>query len=392
MWLLLLLGVLAVPGEQGGGATSVAITSPPADVAAFGTVEVAARIDGPVQPVVVRFLVDGRLVGEIRTPPYRTQIDLGPDNVAHVFKVVVALPSGQTVMAERRTPEVKVDDTMEVELRQVYVLASAAGEHILDLESDDFLLREDGLAQQLVTFARGDAPLAAAVLVDASLSMKGARLRGATAGARAFFGSLTALDEAMLLAFSDHVVQRTPFTSVAEVLLAGLPKIVARGGTAINDHLYLATTLLGARQGRRVVVLLSDGVDSHSVLGMAQVLDRLRRSQVQLHWIRLPRVYGAVVARTMLGFSSSWRNVAGHRTEMELLETAVRDTGGRVVVVADDAGIEPAFRSIMKDLRDQYVLGYYPETTRRGHGWHRIQLSTRRPKVSLAYRPGYLVD
>jgi Ca-activated chloride channel family protein len=357
MLALLLSLILAVSTDQVG--TVLRITSPPADVPAFGAVEVAAQ--------------------------------LGPENVSHHFRVVATLASGETATAELRTPQQSVDETMLVELRQVYLLANKDGRPVLDLNRSELQLSEDGVPQSLVTFGRGDTPLAAAVLVDASLSMRGERLRGAIAGADAFFHAMTLVDEAALLAHSDRLVQHTPFTNVPEVLLAGVPRIAAGGGSAINDTLYLATTLLGPRQGRRVIVLLSDGVDSHSVLGMEQVLDLLRRSQVQLFWIRLPRSPGAALPQPP-SFSSAWRDAAGYRAEIDQLGLAVRDTGGRIIVITAESEVEPAFRTIMKELRDQYVLGFYPDLARRKGSWHRLEVTTTRPGVALSYRAGYLTD
>ncbi len=80
------------------------------------------------------------------------------------------------------------------------------------------------------------------------------------------------LDESKVTVFSDVIQNTTPFSGNPEVLTAGLTSALGHGGTAINDNLYVALKLLESRQGRRLVVLLSDGINSHSTLDVADVL------------------------------------------------------------------------------------------------------------------------
>jgi len=135
---------------------------------------------------------------------------------------------------------------------------------VLNLNQEDFAIVDKGALQQTVTFARGDVRLTAAILVDASASMVGSRLRHALRGATSFIKGMKETDNAALFLFSDRLLHVTPFSNDAEQLFAGLAGVAADGGTALNDHFYLALKRLETRQGRRVVILLSDGIDSHS--------------------------------------------------------------------------------------------------------------------------------
>jgi len=131
------------------------------------------------------------------------------------------------------------------------------------------------------------------------------------------------LDEAMLALFSDHLLGATPFTDDPQALRALLSGVTAGGGSSISDHLFMALKLLEARQGRRVVVLLSDGAEIHSVLSMADALWKARGSQTLVYWIQ----FGAKAKRQ--SFSSAWRNAEGNQAEYELLERTIRESGGR---------------------------------------------------------------
>ena len=134
-------------------------------------------------------------------------------------------------------------------------------------------MSDEGILQELVTFARGDIPFTAVLLIDASASMFGEKIESAVAGAASFVHGMKELDQAQVMVFSDELLGTTPITDAKEVLTAGLSGTEARGGTALQDHLFVALELIAQRQGRRVMILLSDGVDTHSVVGMPQVFE-----------------------------------------------------------------------------------------------------------------------
>ncbi len=179
-------------------------------------------------------------------PPYRLRLDLGDDVAEHRIQVIAYGVSGATGTTELVTPPLRVDDEVSVNLQQLYVTVSRRGERVLDLAREEFQIFDENRRQDLVTFARGDIPLTALVLLDASTSMTGRNLQAALSGAEAFFTGMRPLDEGRLLVFSDRILHTTPFTTFPEVLTAGLGRVEADGGTAINDHLYLALKQLEA--------------------------------------------------------------------------------------------------------------------------------------------------
>ncbi len=365
-------------------AVDVLFESPPPGEPVFGEVEVAAEVfaQAPIERVVLS--VDGRVVGELARPPFRWRVDIGQSNREHRFEVFAEDTAGDSEWAVLVTPAIPIDLSVELALQQLYVTVTRGERRVLDLGPQDFAVFDDGERQRLVTFERGDVPLVALVLLDASDSMRGRRLAAAAAGAEAFIAGLEELDQAKLLLFSDHVVHSTPFTNFAEVLRAGLSGVEARGGTALNDHLYLALKLLDERQGRRVVILLSDGIDVASVLRMREVLRSARRSQALIYWLRLGGVRGD---REMF---SSWRDDKAHREELELLEQAVVESGGRAVQLDRIEEAEDAFRRILAELREQYVLGFYPSTGRGDGSWHRIKVRLAGSGLKVRAREGYV--
>lgn len=390
---LLLAATLLIAAPAGGDPADEPITVSLDRPAPFDpvwgevTIEAIVVADEPIERVV--FYVDGSVVGELREPPWHLTADLGEAVGEHRFDVVAHGASGATGAGGFTTPALRIDDEVAVDLEQLYVTVSRDGSRLLDLARDDFAVIDEGRRQQIVTFARGDIPFTAAALVDASVSMRGEKLAAALRGAKAFFDGMRPLDEGRLMVFSDRLLHATPFTTFADVLTTGLGGVEARGGTALRDHLYLALAQLEQRQGRRVVLLLSDGVDSHSVVSTADVARLARRSQALIYWLRLPYRAGRP-AGDMPALTTAWRGMEDYRRGIEALERTVRESGGTVRPLASIDDIGPAFREILTELRQQYVLGYYPEPRHRDGRWRRVKVRVDRPGAEVRSRDGYL--
>lgn len=351
-------------------AIDVFITSPRPQTGVFGTVTIVAEVLSTEPVVEVVFRVDGEVVGRLPAPPWRLNVDVGHENVPHTFEVTARDASGATATGRVVTRTIAVDESVDLELQQLYVTVTRGGQRVLDLPRAAFTVLDEGDRQELVTFEGGDVPLVAALLVDSSLSMRGSRIQAALEGARAFVAGMRELDEASLMLFSDRLLHVTPFTSNAATIARGLDAVTAEGGTAVNDHLYAALKRLDLQQGRRVVVLLSDGTDIESVLSIEDVLWKARRSQSLVYWIRLRGgESGDVVSRT-----SAWRDMAGHERERNGLAQVVQESGGRIVDLDRIEDAPAAFREILAELREQYVLGYYPSVNLDDNRWHRVEV------------------
>jgi len=365
-------------------AVEVAIVEPAGDRPVFGEIEVAAEVTSREPVVAVSLFVDGVLVEELRKPPWKWSVDLGRENAEHRLQVVAESQSGALSQAALQTPAFRVDMEVEVELQQVYVTASLEDQRIMDLKKEDFTVLDDGQEQVVVTFERGDVPMTAVLLVDASVSMRGARLAAALRGARQFIGGMTPLDQVRLLLFSDRLLHAAPFTNFPEVLFAGLSGVRAEGGTALNDHLYGALKELEERPGRRVVILLSDGVDTASVLRMRDVVPGVRRSGALIYWIRTGK------QDPQRQPSSAWRNASSHQEEQQRLQRAVEESGGRGVNVENVEASQGAYEGILAELRDKYVLGFYPKRDLGEGSWHDLKVKTRRSGAQIRTSEGYV--
>ena len=360
----------------------VTLESPSADQAIFGPVEIHARVISDEAIEAVELRVDGEPVRVLRHPPYRALVDVGDDNVDRRFEAIARGRWGGLGRALLRTRSLNITDQVEVALKQLFVTVSSNNDPSLELGRESFTVYDGGRQQDLVTFERGDVPIAAVLLVDASESMGGDPLQGALDGSRSFLSHLTPLDEAMVMLFSDRTLAATGFSSQRSALMSELDGVEASGGTALNDHLYAALRLLDERRGRRVVVLISDGADVLSALTIEDVAWKIRRGDALIYWIRLEQERPS--------FSSAWRNSAQNRAEWTGLEAAVVESGGRILSLGSITEIDPALQSIMTELRDQYVLGYYPTDRRHDGDWRRVRVKVDESRARVRFRAGYV--
>jgi VWFA-related protein len=390
--LLFLLAALfgAAPALE---ALELTISAPFAGQPVFGAFEIRVEAVPPAVAAEVRrveFYVDGRRVGSASAPPFRIVAEAGQENREHHIEVVAFGAAGPVASAERRTPVIRVDEQVDVSLQQLFITAEKNGDPAPGLLRTDFEVYEDGVRQQVTGFESGEVPFTAVLLLDASTSMQGGRLRTELDGARAFFVAMAPADEAKLLLFSDRLLLETPFTSLPSILTLGLSGVEASGGTALNDALYLGLKRLESRSGRKVVVLLSDGVDVDSVLGMDDVRAALGNTPSALfYWLRLRReeeVSG--VNHADIRISTAWRDPSGHRHEIEQLRRAVEASGGRILPLDRVDQVQGALSGLLTELRGQYVLSYYPSRVRADGAPPKIEVRLRRPGIDIRLHRG----
>lgn len=384
----MVLSCLAAAAQADAG---VEILAPAAGRPLFGVVTITAVVTADEEIETVDFAVDGRPVGSISSPPYTLQVDVGEENRSHLIEVVVAGRQGELVRATLTSPAVQVDERVDLELQQLYaVVTNRRGERALGLKAADFAITDDGVRQRLITVAGGEIPLTATLLLDASGSMLGDGLAVALRGAQAFLDGMADLDEARVMVASDRLRFITPFSDDAEALRRTVALADAGGGTAVFDHLAIALLGLEARQGRRVVILLSDGLDMHSVLGHDELATIARSSQAVIYWVRLlsPALQRRMWLRPVP--VSAWRDVQAIRALPGQLEKIVARSGGRVVAVNELTDTEGAFRDILQELREQYALGYYPDPRRNDGRWRPVRVETRRGSLKVRTRDGYV--
>ncbi|HXU45921.1 MAG TPA: VWA domain-containing protein [Thermoanaerobaculia bacterium] len=372
---------LAAPAAA---SVQVRILSPQPGQPVFGSTEIEAKPAGNEKIARVEFFVNGKAVGSVAAPPFKLVFDVGDANVKRQFRAVVYGASGSSASDAVDTEPIQIDERMDVELQQLYATVIRDRERVLDLDLSDFRVFDNGAEQKLIAFDRGELPLSAVLLIDSSESMRGERIRAALAGAQSFVKGMRPVDQASVLLFSDRLLRVTPFTSDQAELRGALSGVEAAGGSALNDYLYASLKILEAHQGRRVVVLLSDGADVHSVLSMAEVLREARASQALIYWIALDD------GTKRKSFTSAWRNWQANDREFDQLEKTVDESGGRILRISKTEDLDRAFAGVLEELREQYALSYYASNNRNDGRWHKVDVRVGRFGVRVRARDGYI--
>ena len=241
------------------------------------------------------------------------------------------------------------DYRLVVDVDLVTVLASvttAEGALAAGLTRNDFQLFEDGVPQEIALFGRqSDQALRLHLLFDSSLSITtelGSQQEAAIDFLRLV---VNRRDRVSILQVSENVVELVRETSRPEAMARALRSIRPGGGTSLYDAVYLASQGLSLSQGRKVILIISDGTDTTSKASMEECLQRVLASEAV--------VYALVVQPIK---SEAGRNLAGERSMIYL----TRETGGRFFPVASPETLRESFARIGEELRTQYLLGYYP--------------------------------
>ena len=268
----------------------------------------------------------------------------------------------------------------DVRLVNVYVtVLDQKGAPIAGLTQDKFKLAEDGVPQKIAVFSReSELPLSIVLALDVSLSTK-KDLKLELDSARRFAHAIVRPQDALsLYQFSEHVDELTKFTSNLERIDNGLARAHTGAATALYDAVYLGSQALSKRQGRKVLVVITDGGDTMSQVDYHEALRSAQESEAI--------VYSLIVVPIA---SDAGRDLGG---EHALIQMST-DTGGKFFYAEGAAQLDKAFQQVSEELRTQYLLGYYPVKRVTSSQFRRIKVDVdadeeRGPAVAR-HRTGY---
>jgi len=284
-----------------------------------------------------------------------------------------------------------------VDLVNLYlVVRDGGGRYVTDLTRDDFRIEEDGVRQSIDRFATTHKPLRVGIVLDSSLSMqKGDRLEKAKQAALSFLDILEAGDEGIVVNFSDRVQVAQELTSEKPALSRAIRSAVAGGGTALYDAIWKGARLLEGFDGRRVMVLLSDGRDESangfepgSLHTLDEALDQALRSDVMIFPIGLGGNLNKEYVRQW-DLSTGRSNLDTDTSLAAVLQRLADRTGGRAVTSASAGKLRSAFSDIAEDLRNQYSIAYSSTNPDRNGRWRDVDVETPGRTLKIITREGY---
>jgi Ca-activated chloride channel homolog len=274
------------------------------------------------------------------------------------------------------------EPNFRVDVRLVRILATVKnnyGQLVGDLHKDHFEVFDNGVPQELSLFEHHtEQPLSIAVMIDTSASTNidlKYEVDSVIRFFRARFKEGNPDDAAALYSFNWQITLLSDFTKYPERLERNLKGLKGEGGTSMYDALYLVSDELERRQGRHVIVMVTDGGDTTSTKTYRQALQSVQMADAVLYPI-------LVVPIT----NDPGRNTGGENA----LTTLSAGTGGRVFAPTLGEQLDSAFAEIIRDLRSQYLLGYYPKNVApTKEAFHKIEVRVQKPDLRVSARSGY---
>jgi len=252
---------------------------------------------------------------------------------------------------------------------------------VLGLQKQDFKIVEDNVEQSIAHFSGEEAPLSIGLLFDESGSMD-YKLRTAQTAVAQFLKTMSPEDEAFLVEFSDAAKLSVGFTSHTDEITTALRKSQPGGLTAMLDAVNLALSeMKKAKNSRKALVIVSDGGDNHSQYTSAEIESLVREADVQ--------IYAMGVFETSLPFGLPAEQISGPK----LLSEIATQTGGRAFSAALTSDLPSVAARIAVELRNQYVLGYYPKNQARDGKYRKVEVKISPPQgvpaLKAHWRLGY---
>lgn len=283
------------------------------------------------------------------------------------------------VWAQENEPPPKFSVTSNLVRLLATVRDQATGAIVTNLAKDDFRVYDDGVEQTISVFERNTSlPLSIALLIDTS----GSTNKDITYETSSILKFLHAVkqagnpDDAMAVySFNWQVKMEVGYTRSEQRAEHALKLLHGEGGTSLYDAIYLVSDDLTDRDGRHVMVVVTDGGDTTSYKKFEDAVKAAIRSEAVL--------YPVVVTPVA---NDAGRNTGGEHA----LETMAHATGGRTFYPAGAGQLDHAFTEILRELRTEYLLGYYPRLPQvLTNRYHTVRVTVEHPQLKVTTRAGY---
>lgn len=276
------------------------------------------------------------------------------------------------------------------ETQMVVVSATAVdkkGRPVLDLKAHEVEVLENGRAQKIVHFAHGRATSARLLLlVDASGSMEGTRKEASVRDAvDVILAGLDAADEVALAGFDHKYWGVVPFTRDRDAIRRGLDDVTPFGSTALHDALDKAAHDIASHgEGRRAIVVLTDGIDTASKMPADEVISRSKALDVPIYAMSIVSPLDDPRSEAFLGREQQAAALIG----ADVLARYADFSGGRAFTVSTEERLQKVVAQVVGELKHQYRLGYDPPEG--PPGFRPIKVRTKRKGVTVRSRSGYV--
>jgi Ca-activated chloride channel homolog len=286
----------------------------------------------------------------------------------HIASFSIAILAAAGVAAQQ--PTFKGGQTTIV---PVFVTVTDAEKRLVPgLEIGDFEIRDNGRPVPIVVFDNKPQPITVAVMLDTSGSMTG-NLEFVTSAAEQFLVRLLPGDRAAVGAFNDKVEFATEITADRDRLIAALRELDFGNPTRLYDAIDASLEKLRNVDGRRVVLVFTDGEDTASEVGFGYVMDRSRNEELMVYAVGLQSKF----------FNGRYTVTTSPDRGLKKMAD---ETGGGFFELKETDALGPTFTRIAQELHSQYALGFVPANDGKEH---KIAVKVNRPGLQARARRTY---
>jgi Ca-activated chloride channel homolog len=341
--------------------------------------------------------------------------------VVAAFGVAVVCAHAQDPASTPTDPGVRFKSGVEL-INVTATVSDALGRFVPGLHQDDFAVYEDNNPVEVAQFSAERVPVSLGIALDTSGSMAGRKMDAARGALARFTDQLLGQsdDELFLYRFSNYPALVQGWTNDRRRLLGALDRMTPNGLTAMYDTVFQAIPMaqLG-RNRKRALVVISDGNDTVSQVGIRDLKEQIRRSEVLVYAVGIdgegeplvrrapqppripmpapmpfpgmPRDPGVWLPPPPGTGGTSSRRVSDDRVNAAALRDMTDDSGGRTEIVRDPQDLEPATAGIADELSRQYFLAYVSPGRKDGR-WHSIRVEVKNRDYRVRSRRGYVAN
>ena len=361
--------------NQGSARLAVKILPQPDPAAGNVKVKVAVQsIGGGVAKQVELYLGDKKLKTWTAAGPYEVTIPFTEYSRSEFLRATAIAEDGKEANDIRflKGPNTTIE-SVRVDIVQLHVSALDKDNHFVKgLSEADFAVQEDGRAQKLTGFELAEKlPLTIGLVVDGSGSMEKSMPFVHDASAELFRGMIREKDRGFIIEFREqpHMLQELTGDSVA--LQRASRETSARGATSLYDSVVLGLYQFRTLQGRKALIVITDGADNHSHVDYGTLLRYCRSSGAPIYFV--------AVGLSVLDF--------GIRKEINEI---ARESGGEVFHLSNAAKIGEVTKRIEEELRSQYIVAFRTDSQKPDGEYRAVQVSVNKPGVTTRTIKGYI--
>jgi len=260
-----------------------------------------------------------------------------------------------------------------------------SGHFVSGLSRNSFKVYEDGVEQEVVSFAQEDVPVSLGIVLDLSGSMR-PKIERVNRAALAFIQASNPQDQVFLIGFNDEAELLQDFTSDIDEISDALQNTVVMGSTALYDAVYLAVQKAHTgTKSKKAIVVITDGEDRDSSYTLDQLVSKVQESDVAVFCVGF---LNSVSEKSIFGL---WSKSASEKVH-DALKRISDETGGKAFFPDAVTDIHQIVSEIAGELRSQYSIGYFSSNVARDGSWRRVTIRLDHSLASanqIRYRRGY---